>query len=108
MRLMKKDCKIDVYDAKLRVTNDRKQAKLGADESNSPCCAIYGFNDKWWVIIYLPDKCLRKACHESVHGALSLLDVVGHKNHSQDQEPVAYLADFIFSKCQDFIEGLSK
>lgn len=105
---MKRDYKIDVYDAKLRISNDKKQAKLSDEESNSPCCAIYGFNDKWWVIIYLPDKCLRKACHESVHGALSLLDVIGHKNHSQDQEPVAYLTDFIFSKCQDFIEGLSK
>lgn len=104
---MNRDYKIDVYDAKLRITNDRLKAKLGEDESRSPCCAIYGFNHKWWVIIYLPDKCLRKACHESVHGALSLLDVVGHKNHSQEQEPVAYLTDFIFSKCQDFIERLN-
>lgn len=105
---MKRDYKIDVYDAMLRIANDKKSAHNEDSENNSPCCALYGFNDKWWIVVYLPDDCLRKACHESVHGALSLLDVIGHKNHSQDQEPVAYLTDFIFSKCQDFLARIPK
>ena len=103
---MKRDYKIDVYGAMLRIANDKKSAHNEDTEHNSPCCAIYGFNNTWWVIIYLPDKSLRNACHESVHGALSLLEAIGHVNHSKDQEPVAYLADYIFSKCQDFIEKL--
>jgi hypothetical protein len=103
---MKRDYKIDVYGAMLRIANDKKSAHSEDDENDSPSCAIYGSGYTWWVVIYLPDKCLRKACHESVHGALSLLDVIGHKNHNQDQEPVAYLTDFIFSKCQDFIDKL--
>lgn len=103
---MKRDYKIDVYDAMLRIANDKKSAHIDDVDNNSPCCSIYAFNKKWWVVIYLPDKCLRTACHESVHGSLSLLEAVGHLNHSKDQEPTAYLADYIFSKCQDFISRM--
>lgn len=105
---MKRDYKIDVYDARLRIANDRKSAHLEESENNSPCCSLYAFNGKWWVVIYLPEKCLRTACHEAVHGALSLLEAIGHVNNSKDQEPLAYLTDYIFSKCQDFIERLPK
>lgn len=105
---MKKDCNIDVYSAKLRICNDKKSAKLGDNESNCPCCAIYGFNGVWWVIIYLPNNSLRDACHESVHGAMSLLDAVGSKPSFDDQEPVAWLTDYIFSKCQSFLEAAHK
>jgi hypothetical protein len=103
---MKRDYKIDVYDAMLRIGNDKKSTHNQDNEVGSPNCATYAFDGKWWIVIYLPESCLRTACHESVHGALSLLDAIGHKNNSQDQEPVAYLTDYIFSKCQDFISSI--
>lgn len=103
---MKRDYKIDVYDAKLRIANDKKSAMCEDSESDSPCCSIYAFNSKWWIVIYLPDKSLRKACHESVHGAASLLECLGAKITDGTQEPLAWLTDYIFSKCQDFIERL--
>lgn len=102
---MKRDYKIDVYDAMLRVCNDRKSAHLGDADNDYPSCAIYSSNKKWWVIIYLPNKSLRAACHESVHGAMSLLDTIGCKASFDDQEPVAWLTDFIFAHCQRFFES---
>lgn len=103
-----RDYNIDVYDAKLRICNDRKSAKLGDSENDYPSCAIYASGNKWWVIIYLPTDSLRTACHESVHGAMSLLDVLGLKPSFDDQEPVAWLADYIFSRCMEFIERTKK
>ena len=103
---MKRDYKIDVYDARLRIANDKKSAYCEDNENDSPCCSIYGHNKKWWVVIYLPDTCLRKACHESVHGAASLLDTIGLDISAKDQEALAWLTDYIFSKCQDFIARL--
>lgn len=99
-----RDYNIDVYDAKLRVCNDRKSAKLGDKDKDYPSTAIYGFNGKWWVIIYLPNDSLRTACHESVHGAMSLLDVLGVKPSFDEQEPVAWLTDYIFNCCHRFLE----
>lgn len=105
---MKIDSKIDVYGAMLRVCNDKKSAHLSNDDSDCPSCSIYAFNKKWWVVIYLPDKSIRSACHESVHGAMSLLDCVGVKPSFDEQEPVAWLADYIFSKCEHFINKAYK
>ncbi|MDP5205452.1 hypothetical protein ORI99_00105 [Alishewanella sp. SMS9] len=101
-----RDYNIDVYDAKLRICNDRKSAKLDNDDPDHSSCAIYGFDGKWWVIIYLTNDSLRTACHESVHGAMSLLDVLGVKPSFDDQEPVAWLTDYIFSRCQCFFESI--
>lgn len=100
-----RDYNIDVYDAKLRICNDRKSARLSEDDPGYANCAIYGFNGKWWVIIYLPTDSLRTACHESAHGAMSLLDVLGVKPSFDEQEPVAWLTDYIFSRCLSFFES---
>lgn len=100
---MKRDYKIDVYDAMLRVCNDRKSAHLKDDDSDYPSCTMYAFNNRWWIVIYLPKNSLRNACHECVHGSMSLLDVLGVKPSFDQQEPVAWLTDFMFSKCQDFL-----
>lgn len=105
---MKRDYKIDVYDAMLRVCNDRKSAHLKDDDSDYPSCTMYAFNNQWWVVIYLPKNSLRTACHECVHGAMSLLDVLGVKPSFDEQEPVAWLTDFMFSKCQDFLARTEK
>lgn len=104
---MKRDYKIDVYDAMLRVCNDRKSAHLKEDDNDYPSCTMYAFNKQWWVVIYLPTNSLRTACHESVHGAMSLLDVLGMKPSFDEQEPVAWLTDFIFSKCQCFFASVT-
>lgn len=102
---MKRDYKIDVYDSMLRVTDDKWLAKLDGDHPDHvAACHLLGYKKKWWVMIYLPEPDLRAACHESVHGAFDLLSQIGVNIDRENQEPLAWLADFIFSKCQLFIE----
>lgn len=103
---MKRQYKIDVYDALLIIANDRKSAMMEDEYPEGPNCSLWAHNHKWAIVIYLPDNCLRKACHESVHGAIDLLCEIGYKLDRGNQEPVAWLTDFIFSKCQDFIMRL--
>ena len=103
---MKKRYNIDVYDAFLMVSNDNKNLMDETPEHNMPFCRMGVLNKKWCIVIYLPNPCLRTACHESVHGAVGLMEKLGIPITADNQESIAWLTDYIFSKCQDFIARL--
>lgn len=103
---MKRHYKIDVYDSILTVANSKRYAETRHITYENACTSIGGKNDKWNIVIYLPKKCLRTACHESVHGAFSLLDKLSCSIDVDNQEPLAWLTDYIFSCCQDFMRRL--
>lgn len=97
--------KIDVYDAILTITDDPTVKEVGKDlDFPSPMCILGVYKQQWNPVIYLPRGNLREAVHESVHAAVTLLDKLWVKVDVDNQEAVAYLTDFIFSKCYDFIE----
>lgn len=54
--------------------------------------------DAHWFI-YLTELNLKTLCHESLHLAYMLLDVVGVRHDLDNHEILAYLLDFIFGEC---------
>lgn len=102
--MAKRTYKIDVYDSLLTISNDHDAIDLDPDYKEVDCCMIGTRRGKFDVVIYLTSPCLRTACHESVHAAYSLLDKLSVNIDNDNQEPLAWLTDYVFSKCQDFID----
>lgn len=105
---MKRDYKIDVYDSILTISDSYNEIKMSKEWENIACCLIGKKSEKFNVVIYLPKPCLRTACHESVHAAYSLLDRLSVNIDAKNQEPLAWLTDYIFSCCQRFITEQEK
>ena len=105
---------IDVYSARLRITNNIMKLKndpegkgLNPKEKN-PCCWLTGVNGKFEAQVYLPNTCYQSACHESVHVAFDLLHRIGHSPSVNEQEPLAWLTDYVFSCCLDYFKHLER
>jgi len=49
--------------------------------------------------IYLESCNLRTLCHEALHVAYMMLDLVGIEHNVDNHEALAYLTDFIFGEC---------
>ena len=53
-------------------------------------------------LMYAPELAI--VCHESIHAAWSILDMVGVKVKAKNHEALAYLAGHIFKECHDRLE----
>lgn len=53
-------------------------------------------------LMYAPE--LSIVCHEAIHAAWAILDMVGVKVKARNHEALAYLAGHIFKDCHDRLE----
>lgn len=100
---------VPIYDCGLVVTNDYEHGsrylkrKFGIEVEYHPCagcvlefcCQATGSKI---VVLYLNNASLQVLAHESVHAAWAVLNGVGAKVSYKNQEPLAYLTDWVFEK----------
>ena len=103
---MKVKYDIDIYSRTLYIMNSFKQFNktrkdLGLEHQpyDQPCCYMY----RSCFYIYVPKgSCLSSAVHECVHVAIDMLDSIHWKIDPDNQEPLAWLVDYIFRCYLDF------
>lgn len=98
---------IDIYSYKVRFFVDEAEfSKYTNFDRDEIYCATTYVNGQG-VNIFVPDTSpsytdpdfLRCLSHEATHGAIHILTVTGVNFDFDNQEPLCYLQDYIFSEC---------
>lgn len=100
--------KVPIYDRELIITDDGEAAErlltrrygVYMDLSaRATCVGMTCMIDCIGVVVLIVgDKSPRTLCHESVHAAWEILRYVGVDSDIDNQEPLAYLTDWIFNE----------
>lgn len=101
-----KTIKIPIYDRELIVANSSDAAerllhrryKIWFDlEARSTCLGMTVMIESiGLVVVIVSDNSSRTMCHESIHAAWEVLRYAGVDSNVNNQEPLAYLTDWIY------------
>lgn len=99
-----KQMKIPIYHVNIIFSNSAKQLDKLYPGCNLDKRGCGGFvttvqektTGDYKVVMCINDTDDRVVVHESVHAAWAVLDIIGTTSDRDNQEPLAYLTDFIF------------
>lgn len=100
-----KTIRIPIYDATIKLYNDIEKFNGGLCR-DWECSGLTGVSDNGCIGMYidpLADNIGQVVCHEAVHAAYEILKIAEVKHNYHNQEPLAYLVDYIYGEVYKYV-----